>query len=104
MILERNRLAIETDMLDHHPRGRDTTRGKTASHPRRLHREHNVHTPRVVLEVQSRPEADLEHAAFESASDSGAPAAHSRAAASAIHKARKDLLTVDAHLQTVLAG
>jgi hypothetical protein len=54
-VSERNRLVVEADMLDGHPRRGDAPDGETARHSSRLHGENDVHRRRIVLGLSPDP-------------------------------------------------
>ena len=98
---ERERLSVEADVLDGHPRGGDAVGGQTSGHGNRLDGEHDIDGRWIVLDVQSRSEADLDHAAAKSIGGGGTPAGDVRRAAHPVRQARQDLITVEAHCRTV---
>ena len=86
-------------MLDRHPRRGDAPERKTTRHRSRLDGENDLHCRRVVLEVEPRPEADLDHTSLQPRGDHSPPARQALGAARPVDQSGKHLLAVEAHAQ-----
>ena len=85
-VIDRDRLAVEADMLNRDRRRRDSTGGQLPSNLRRFNRKDNVDRRRVVREIKSGAKADLDHPTVQPVGDIRTPPCHSSAPTCAVHE------------------
>ena len=96
-VVEGDRLAIKTDVLDGCPAGCNALGSQPPCERGGFDREHPFHFWWIVLDIETGAESDLDDPAHESVRHLGAPASQSAGATCPVHQAGKDLLSVEAH-------
>ena len=96
-VVERDRLAIKTDVLDGCPAGCDSLGGQPPCERGGFDCQHLFHFRWIVLDIETRAESDLDDPARQILRHLGAPASQSAGATCPVHQAGKDLLSVEAH-------
>ncbi len=96
-VVERDRLAIKTDVLNGCPAGCDPLEGQPPCERGGFDCQYLFHFRWIVLNIEARAKPDLDDPARQSLRHLGAPESQSGSATCPVHQAGKDLLSVEAH-------
>jgi 8-oxo-dGTP diphosphatase len=102
-VCEWQRLTVTCHALDGDPARRDAPAREPLSHGCRLDGEHHFDFGRIVLDVEPRPEADLDDTPEEALRDVGPPRSDHGHRTGPVDQAGQDLCSVEAHCDTKLA-
>ncbi len=100
-VIEGDGLAVETDMLDPDGRRGDSTGGQPPGHLGRFDRKDDIDRGRVVRDIESGAEADLDNPTVQPVGCVGTPPRHLCGATGPVYQPRQDMFTIKPHVRTV---